>query len=78
MLPITRNVVLHILIKHTAGTPAGSITASILMMCLSGGRILPLGDAPSDLAPIRGTDPTVNTSRVYSVSAPTSPWYDSI
>eukprot|EP01047_Picozoa_sp_COSAG01_P062805 COSAG01_NODE_8049_length_2940_cov_28.152763_1_plen_53_part_10 len=25
------------------------------------GRILPLGDAPVDLAPIRGTDYTLNT-----------------
>jgi hypothetical protein len=38
-----------------------------------GGRILPLRDAPSDLAPIRGTGLTLNTTRVYLVSAPTSP-----
>jgi hypothetical protein len=34
LLPIVRNVVLYVLIKHTVGTPAGSITASILMMLL--------------------------------------------
>eukprot|EP01047_Picozoa_sp_COSAG01_P146363 COSAG01_NODE_78997_length_137_cov_172.868421_1_plen_29_part_01 len=28
LLPITLNAVLYILVKHTVGTPAGSITAS--------------------------------------------------